>query len=290
MIHSSFASKLEDYAHLRERNSKHSRDISRLQRELDDLKLQQGMLKQEMTPRDGPSTHRVLGTERRPEMYFPKPGGEESLKPPKDRDTTENESGDKKPYFLDLGKDNSPRDQPDSTRDKHDDRRPEMYGGDEDKPKDPIRRNDRPVYIERRPEYYWSGEYSPRKDDNFDVEELRKRDRENKYSFYDTTAINPQDWKKNESGRKYPYYDHSVRLISVIKIIKVQAILSYQTYNGLRDKFANAISGFPNFTALNRNENMQFLFSNPDMIRIVPKPVLRFSSSVIPSFINRFFY
>ena len=49
-------------------------------------------------------------------------------------------------------------------------------------------------------------------------------------------------------------------------------ILECPAYNGLRDNlFAKAVAVLPNFTALNSNEKMQYLFSNPDMIRVCAK-------------------
>ena len=212
---SSLNSKMADYDRLRERNARHSRDINRLWTEVDYLKRQQDELRSGLTPRDGePDTHRGMGTERRPEMiYFP--GGDGSPKPPQDR---KEDSEDRKPtddygtdrpqgsprrpgmYYLDLDKDASPRDDKDFTR-------------------DPVGRQDEPVYVERRPDMYWAGaryDYSPRKEKQYDIEELRKRDRENKYSFFDTTTINPQNWKEKERGYRYPWEDKWVRPVPVL--------------------------------------------------------------------------
>ena len=212
-MNSSLTSKMADYERLKERNARHSADINHLRTEVDNLKRQQREFKNEMTPRDeglgGYGPHRGSGTERRPEMiYFA--DGDGSPKPPKDR---EEETGDKKPaddyfsdrprqpgmYFLELDK--TPRD-------------------DANDKADTLGRQNEPVRVERSPEMFWAGgryDYSPRreKEKKYDVEELRQRDRENKYSFFDTTTLN--GGKKKESGYKYPWDDNWVRLILLNK-------------------------------------------------------------------------
>ena len=63
-------------------------------------------------------------------------------------------------------------------------------------------------------------------------------------------------------------------------------ILECPTYNGLRDNlFAKAVAVLPNFTALNSNEKMQYLFSNPDMICVCAKTCFKILQQG-----NSFFY
>lgn len=230
------AAKLEDYARLRQDYSVHSAKIHLLQKELDHVKLQQDMLKDQMTPRGGPATDRSMNPERRPEMYLGETRTEELPRQSEEEHEKENEKKDKKPNQQDLEiyygygeRDRMPKERPHSDRSVHG--RPGMY-------LIPLDKNDtgkyqtmqrgeenKNEYRERRPEMYhgqdgdyWNdkhGDDSPGKngpdDRNFDFEDLRKKEREKVYSFYDSTAINPQDWKRKETtGQKYPWYDHQV--------------------------------------------------------------------------------
>lgn len=196
-------SRTQKLLELEERNNIHSSKLRRLQTEIDDVQKENDVLMEYIKNKDSP---RGTQPQNKSAVNYNRTGDEMMfLRSPASHD--EGNYGEEGRYgeFISHSRDRSRHVTPKLTENEDFKReisspRKSDHGHSEHEKQD---ENEDP----------WAKHQAPKdRPDDFDFEEFQRQRRAQIYSYYDQTAINPQRWEKKPKHKKYPWYDHEVRV------------------------------------------------------------------------------